>query len=228
MNQTEEKVLLSCGLFQGIANPAGLLGCLHGETVFYGKNEIIWHIGDPIHACAVILSGAVRAESVNASGAHTLMAYHRPGALVGDILMATPGGKSPVYVTAAENTTVVFLPFERMMGGCEKCCPAHVRLRENLISEIAQKYWMQRRRMGYLSCNSLRGRIAAYLLDRSRDADSGTFSLGGTREDMADYLCVNRSAMSRELGRMKAEGLLDYYRDSFRLLQPEALQHLVP
>ena len=116
---------------------------------------------------------------------------------------------------------VLFLPFRQIMGGCRECCPAHARLRENLIGEIAQKYWAQRRRLGYLSASSLRGRIAMYLLDRAGDA--ATFSLGLSRENMADYLCVNRSALSRELARMKQEGLLDYYRDTFRLLDTEAL-----
>lgn len=225
MTEKEKAALQGCGLFSGI--PEGererLLGCLRAETVQYGKNEIVWNIGDVIASCAVILSGSVRAESVNAAGEHTLMACHRAGALVGDILMATPGGKSPVYVVASEPTVALLLPFREIMGGCARCCEAHVQLRENLISEIAQKFWAQRRRMGYLSTSGLRGRIAMYLLDRSRDAGSTTFSLGGTREDLADFLCVNRSALSRELGRMKREGLLDYYRDTFRLLQPDRL-----
>lgn len=225
MTDQETKILGSCGLFSGIDQPGleRLLGCLGAETVHYDKNAILFRAGQQVYACALVLSGAVRAEAVNAAGAHTLMAWHGPGALVGDVLMSTPGGVSPVYVIAAEATTVLLLPFRQIMGGCGACCPAHSRLRENLIGEIAQKYWAQRRRLGYLSVGSLRGRIAMYLLDRAEDAF--TFSLGLSRENMADYLCVNRSALSRELGRMKQEGLIDYYRDTFRLLDREALAH---
>lgn len=230
MTEREKAALFGCGLFLGIPaeEKERLIDCLHGEEAQFAKNEIIWNIGDPISACAVILSGAVRAESVNAAGEHTLMACHRSGALVGDILMATPGGKSPVYVIASEPTTVLFLPFREIMGGCSRCCSCHVRLRENLISEIAQKFWAQRRRVNYLSVPGLRGRIAMYLLDKRQAAGSATFSLGGTREDLADFLCVNRSALSRELGRMKREGLLDYYRDTFRLLAADKLAEYVP
>lgn len=225
MNEKEREILASCGLFTGISQPEleRLLGCLGAEAAHYDKNAILYHAGQQVSACAVVLSGAVQAEAVNAAGQHTLMAWHGPGALVGDVLMSTPGGVSPVYVIAAEATTVVFLPFRQVMGGCGECCPAHSRLRENLIGQIAQKYWAQRRRLGYLSVSSLRGRIAMYLLDRAGDA--ATFSLGLSRENMADYLCVNRSALSRELGRMKQEGLLDYYRDTFRILNREALAH---
>lgn len=223
MNKREWKILDSCGLFSGIDQPGleRLLVCLEAETAHYEKNAILFRAGQPVHACALVLSGALRAEAVNAAGEHTLMAWHGPGALVGDVLMSTPGSVSPVYVIAAEAATVLFLPFSQMMGGCPECCPSHQRLRENLIGEIAQKYWAQRRRLGYLSVNSLRGRIAMYLLDRS--GGEATFSLGLSRENMADYLCVNRSALSRELARMKQEGLIDYYRDTFRLLDLDAL-----
>lgn len=222
MTEFEKSSLLACGLFGGIGEPERLLDCLRGEEARYDKNEIIWQMGDSVRSCGVILSGAVRAESVNAAGEHDLMAYHGPGALVGDVLMATPGGVSPVYLIAAEPVTVLFLPYERIMGGCSRCCPDHLRLRENLISEIAQKFWQQRRRIAYLSTGSLRGRIAMYLLDRGKD----TFSLTGTREDLAAYLCANRSALSRELSRMKSDGLIDFYRDSFRILDRARLSEI--
>ena len=228
MTEKEQIILGSCGLFAGI-DPAGLerlLRCLGAERGQFEKNAILYHMGQPVKRCALILSGAVRAEAVNPAGEHTLLAWHGPGALVGDVLMATPGGISPVYVIAAEAVTVLFLPFSQIMGGCPACCPSHTRLRENLVGEIAQKYWAQRRRIGCLSVSSLRGRIAMYLLERSGGA--ATFSLGMSRENMADYLCVNRSALSRELSRMKQEGLIDYYRDSFRLLDAQALSRWLP
>lgn len=226
MNERERNILVSCGLFSGIDQPGleRLLGCLGAETAHYEKNAILFRAGQPVHACALVLSGAVRAEAVNAAGEHTLMAWHGPGALVGDVLMSTPGGVSPVYVIAAEAATVLFLPYRAIMDSCRECCPAHTRLRENLIGEIAGKYWALRRRLAYLGTPSLRGRIAMYLLDCSGGA--ATFCLGLNRENMADYLCVNRSALSRELTRMKQEGLLDYYRDTFRLLDTDALSRL--
>lgn len=225
MTPKEETVLLNCRLFQGIGAEEGrrLLTCLHCEVLSFEKNAVVWNMGDPIRACTVVLSGAVRAEQVNAAGEHSLMAYHGPGALVGDILMATLGGTSPVYVTAAENAVLAFLPYRGIMSGCSRCCPEHVQLRENLIAEIAMKFWAQRRRVGYLSTHSLRGRIGMYLSDESTAHGSTTFSIGLTRDDLADLLCVNRSALSRELGRMKQEGILDYYRDTFRILQPGRL-----
>ena len=223
MNETEWRLLSSSGLFSGIREEElrKLLHCLGAERRHFEKNELLYHMGQPVTSCALLLSGSVRAESVNPAGEHTLIALHRAGALVGDVLMATPGSVSPVYVLAAEPSSVLFLPFRRIMGSCWECCPCHQRLRENLIGQIAQKYWAQRQRIGCLSLSSLRGRIVRYLLEHAQGA--ATFSLGITREQLADYLCVNRSALSRELSRMKQEGLIDYYRDTFRILNPEAL-----
>lgn len=216
-----KKVLLECGLFRDIAPEAleGLLICLHAEECHYEKGDVILSMGQTVTGCLLILSGAVRAETVNTDGVHTLTAYHTPGALVGDVLMATPDSTSPVYVLAAEHTTLLRLPYRRIMGGCAKCCLCHSQLRENLLSEIALKFWAQRRRMTYLSVHSLRGRIALYLLDQKEDR----FTLGLTRENLADLLCVNRSALCRELGRMQAEGLIQYHRNDFQILDRTGL-----
>lgn len=218
----QEKIILSeCGLFHGIppSELDGLLACLRAEEGHYEKGDVILAMGQAVTGCMLILSGAVRAESVNAEGIHSLMAFHRAGALVGDVLMVTPDNASPVYVIASERVTLLRLPYRRIMEGCSKCCPRHSLVRENLLSEIAMKFWTQRRRIAYLSTPSLRGRIALLLLDQSADA----FTLGGTREDMADLLCVNRSALSRELGRMQEEGLIRFRRNSFRITDRQSL-----
>lgn len=228
MTDREKKVLLNCALFDGIADKEKVLRCLQPEEAHFEKNQIIWNMGDRVQSCAVILSGAVRAESVNPAGEHNLMARHGAGSLVGDVLMSTPGGTSPVYVIASQPVTLIFLAFSAIMGGCSRCCPEHLQLRENLIAQIARKFWVQRQRMQYLSLHSLRGRIASYLLDRGKEQGTAMLTIGGTREDLADFLCVNRSALSRELGRMKQEGILDFYRETFRILDPDALRRYAP
>ena len=119
MNQQQRAVLHGSGLFAGIQPDQidGMLSCLNARQEHYERNTVVWNIGDTLHACALVLSGALRAESVNASGEHLLMANHRAGALVGDVLMATPGSKSPVYVVASEDSELLFLPFHRIMSG---------------------------------------------------------------------------------------------------------------
>ena len=171
----------------------------------------------------MVLSGGVRAESLLPSGERSLTAVHGPGALVGDVLMATRDTKSPVDVIAAQNTAALFLPYRAMMASCAHACEHHALLRENLLAEIAEKYWRLRRRAEYLARHSLRARIAAFLLDAAADAGGNTFSLGMRREDLAAYLGANRSALCRELSRLRAEGWIDCCRDSVRLINTAAL-----
>ena len=208
MNQQQRKIVHECGLFAGIEpeQADAMLSCLNARQEHYAKNTVVWNIGDTLHACALVLSGCLRA-----------------GALVGDVLMATPGSQSPVYVVASEDSELLFLPFHRIMSGCAESCEWHAKLRENLVSEIAMKFWAQRQRTLYLSAKSLRQRISMRLYDEYSRTGSLTFSLGGTREDLADFLGANRSALSREIARMKEEGILDYYKDTFRILSLEKL-----
>ena len=151
------------------------------------------------------------------------MAVHGAGALVGDVLMAARDMKSPVDVIAAQDTAALFLPYRAVMASCRRACERHTRLRENLLGEIAEKYWRLRRRSEYLARRSLRSRIAAFLLDAAADAGGNTFSLGMRREDLAGFLGVNRSALCRELSRLRTEGWIDCCRDSVRLLNTAAL-----
>lgn len=217
---TETEILQKSGLFDGMTaeETEKMCVCLRGRRRNMERGEALWHTGDAVSACALVLRGRLRAEAVSETGDRRIAALHGPASLVGDVLMAT-AGRSPVDVLACEDTEVLLLPFARIMGGCERCCVCHVRLRENLLREIAGKFWAQRRRIAYLSEPSLRGRIAARLLDEARRTGSDTFSLHCTREELAELLGVNRSALSRELSRMAREGLIEVYRDSFRLLR---------
>lgn len=222
MTDAEKAALLRCPLFARFApdEAFALLAPLGAAERRYERGAALWRMGDTVSACAVILSGSVRAESLSSTGERSITAIHGAGALVGDVLMATRNGKSPVDVIAVQSTNALFLPYRAVMvshaDGAEH-------LRENLLGEIAAKYWRLRRRTEYLARHSLRARIAAFLLDAAADAGGNTFSLGMRREDLAGYLGVNRSALCRELSRLRTEGWIDCCRDSVQLLNTAAL-----
>ena len=157
---TERSALLRCPLFARIApnDVFALTECLGAAERRYERGEALWLTGDAVSACAVVLSGGVRAESLLPSGERSLTAVHGPGALVGDVLMATRDKKSPVDGIAAQNTAALFLPYRAMMASCAHACERHALLRENLLAEIAEKYWRLRRRAEYLARHSLRGK----------------------------------------------------------------------
>ena len=111
----------------------------------------------------------------------------------------------------------MFLPLEGILSDCGRGCACHIALRRNLLAETASKFWQLRQRVVYLTEPQLRRRILLFLRDRREETGSDYFRLPYSRQEMAEMLGVNRSALSRELGRMQREGLLEFYRSSFRL-----------
>lgn len=200
-----------------------LLTCLGGFVRRYGRGEFLWHAGDTVLQAGIVLQGAVDAVQYREDGAMQLVARHTAGGVFGEMLMAA-GEASPVSVLSPEGAEVLFLPLERIMEGCERHCEGHARLRMNLLRESAQKFWQMRHRVTYLSEPSLRRRVLLYLQDCRSRQGSDCFRLSLSREEMAAYLAVNRSALSRELSRLQQEGFIEFYRNSFRLhFSPEQL-----
>ena len=150
-------------------------------------------------------------------GGAVLTARQEKGGVFGDLLMAA-GQASPLsLVASAEGAAVLFLPLEGILSDCGRGCACHVALRRNLLAETASKFWGLRQRVAYLTEPQLRRRILLFLRDRREAAGSDYFRVPYSRQEMAEVLGVNRSALSRELGRMQREGLLEFYRSSFRL-----------
>lgn len=221
----EEDILCRSPFFSGIEASeihrlCTCIGCTHSS---YHKNDVILLQGSRVEKAGILLNGAIRAESSSYGGEQIIQSRLQAGDVFGDALMAVPEKESPVTIIAEEDTQVLFLPFSEMMNGCEKNCLAHQKLRLNLMREIAEKFWALNRKVAYLSIHSLRGRIAEYLHDEMERCHNQTLYIPYTREEWAALLGVNRSALSRELSRMSQEGLISFYRNSFRVPSPERL-----
>ena len=214
------KILQSSSLFRDMseAEVRQLVSCLGSPVRRYGKGSFLWQQGDPVEQAGIVLSGTVDAVQYREDGTAQLVARQTAGGVFGDLLMAA-GQPSPVTLQAAEESEVLYLPLEKILGGCERCCPCHTRLRRNLLAEASEKFWALRQRLEYLSEPSLRRRILLYLRDEGRRAGTATFTIPYNREKLAEFLAVNRSALSRELSRLADEGVIEYYRSSFRILK---------
>ena len=218
-------LLQATPLFDGLTREeiAALCSAFHCRSAYYPKGSVLWCREDSVTSAGIVLSGCVQAELSGADGMLRIVARHGPGALFGDVLMSSRGQKSPVDIVAAEDTDVLFLPLDEIMrdGGH---AAARTRFRLNLLAELSDKYWALYRRIGCLSGGSLRARLARRLLQEREECGADRFTLSGTRETLAGELGVNRSALSRELGRMRDEGLFSVSRGTFVLLDPEALR----
>ena len=219
-------LLQNTTLFAGLsaAELSTLLSRLGASVRSYGKGEALVLAGEPSRRVGIVLSGELEAYRPAPGGARIPIARVEPGGVFGDVL----GGSSldsPVTVVAASSCEVLLFPYERLL--LSDGSAAHQQALQNLVRTISDKYFLLSRRVDLLVLKSLRAKVCAYLLSEAEQQGSLTFSIPFSRIQLADYLNCDRSALSRELSLMQRDGLLDTYRSSFKLLQPDALRQMV-
>ena len=217
-------LLLSTRLLSGLDVPGlqQLLRCFAPAKRSFARGEILLLAGYENREIGILLEGQIEAVKTTADGTSVSITHMGPGGIFGDVLSgsSTP---SPVTVTAAATCTVLALPYERLMlPGCSDT--AHYVLLRNLVEAISDKYFSLCRRVDLLILKSLRAKLCAWLLEQYHRAGCVMFSTPLTRAQLAEYLNCERSALSRELSRMQAEGLLETHRGSFKLLNLAAIQ----
>ncbi len=208
----------SCALFDGICadETAKLLDCLSVTQKSYRKSEYLIREGEAVGQIGIILHGSITAVRESYDGEVSVISVINSGGIFGDALSADGRRVSPASVYATAETVVLYIPFDRIMNGCGNACPSHARLRQNLIHIIAEKYWALHQKIAYLSIKSLRRRILAYLHD-CRGSNRGVFTIPLDRAAMSGYLGADRAALCRELSRLKAEGIIDYHKQTFKI-----------
>lgn len=216
-------------LFHGI-EPEGLLnmlGCLKPKTGEFGKNEYMTKAGDPFEGIGIILSGSAVVTKENAAGNRVIMTVLEPGDMFGEMVAFAGSNQWPASVFTQEPSTVIFLPPDKIVGSCERACGMHKRLIMNLLRIVSDKALALNRKVEYLSIKSMRGKISAFLLEQYRRTGQTTFVLPLNRNEMADFLNVSRPSMSREMGRMQEEGIIDFHQASVKIRDVEALRAMV-
>ena len=198
-----------------------LLPRLGARTQRYAADSFPLLAGFPAPGIGIVLTGRLTACKTTANGDSVTVTHLGPGGLFADVLSAA-GAKSPVTLQADTDTLVLYLRYERIIRPTV-ADDAHWQLLQNLVATIGAKYLGLDRRLDLLICKSLRVRIARWLLDQAQAAGQDTFTVPLTRSALAAYLNCDRSALSRELGRMQREGLLETWRGTFRLPDKEKL-----
>lgn len=194
-----------------------LLECLKAEQKSFEKGSVIYHAGDSIQAFGVVLSGSVRIESDDVWGNKSILDQIGEGQVFAETYACVPGEPLMVNVVAAEDTAVLFLNTARLLHTCSHGCACHSRLVQNLLAVSAQKNLTLSRRIFHTSPKSIRGRLLSYLSFQAARQRRQDFHIPFNRQQLADYLGVDRSALSAELGRMQKEGLLETRKNHFLL-----------
>lgn len=208
-------------LFAG-ASPkeiAAMLGCLDARERGYRVGERIHRMGDHVDAAGIVLSGRVRIESVDAWGNVSVIGSCGAGGMFGEVYAAVPEEPLMVDVVAAEDVRVLFLSAAKVLSTCSAMCPHHARTSQNMVRIIARKNLALSRRVLHVAPKTMRAKVLAYLSDEAERAGSRSFDIPFNRQQLADYLGVDRSALSAELSHMARDGLIATYRSHFELLE---------
>ena len=214
-----ESAWLKTPLFAGLteADADKLLQCLQGERRSFRKGQAIYHMGDTAQALGLVLSGSAHIESCDAWGKRSLLGVVQAGQIFAEVYACVPEEPMQVSVIAAEPTEALFLRTDRMLGTCSTTCPFHAQLLRNLLMVMARKNLQLSQRMRCTAPRTIRERLTVYLSDQATRQGSNTFVIPFNRQELADYLEVDRSALSNELSKMRREGLLEVDRKAFTL-----------
>lgn len=211
--------LKKTSLFRGTSEEElpTLLDCLAPTTREYAKNELILRQGEDVSAVGLVLSGRAQIIEEDFWGNRSILADAWPGDLFAEAYAFLPGELLRVSVVAAEATSVMLLDGKRMLEVCSSACRFHTRLVQNILAESARKNLALTRKVSHMSKRSTREKLLSYLSGQALGAGSDVFEIPFNRQQLADYLCVDRSAMSSELCKMRDEGLLVFDKNRFQL-----------
>lgn len=206
-------------IFEGIAESEiyEVLDCLEAEEKRYQKDEIIYHMGDKVTRMGLILSGSVNISRLDVWGGQYILEHIESGEVFAEVYACVPEEPLMVEVAAAEDVELLFLDGGRMMQTCGEACRHHGQLLRNLLEVMAEKNLNLTRKMNYLTQKSIRERLLSYLSFQAMKQGTYQFEIPFNRQQLADYLSVERSALSGELSKMKKDGLLTYKKNHFVL-----------
>ena len=207
-------------LFNGIApdERVTMLGCIGYHIGTFKKGEIVAFEEEHIKRIGIVLSGAVDMIKEDLWGNKTMLVRIRKDELFGETFACGEDNISVVTFLVSEDAEILFLPFDRVMHSCTMACMFHHRLIENMVKIIANKNRDLLRKLEIISKRNLREKILAYLSIHAQTQNSRYFEIPLGRVELAEYLCADRSALTRELSKMKDDGLIDYDKNCFKIL----------
>ena len=218
--QISAESLASCPLFADIspADLRGMLGCLGAREASAQKGEAIWQEGVAAADVGILLSGTVQIVRTDYFGARSIMMQILPGELFGETFACAGVETLPVSAIAVENSRYLLVNCRRLLTSCSNSCEFHNKLIFNLLRIVAQKNLALQKRASITAKRTTREKLLAYLLHEAKRAGASRFTIPFDRQGLADYLEVDRSGLSAEIGKLTREGLLACRKNEFCLL----------
>ena len=213
-------ILQETQLFEGCGkeNIEAMLGCLQARLRTYKKGSFVLRQGERLDKIMVLAEGKLHIQRDDHWGNRSIINIITPAEMFGEAFAAPDSGALLNDVLAVEDSVVFLFDLNRIITVCSSACRFHSMVVQNLFFAISEKNRKLVQELGYMSERTTRGKLIAYLSDEAKRQNSSAFSIPFNRQQLADYLSVDRSAMSSELCRMRDEGLLRFDRNRFELL----------
>lgn len=222
-------VFKKCPLFTNINEKdfSPLLSCVNASKRTFNSGEIVILSGEQVNYVGIVLTGTLTIAKENPAGITHILDFVLPSQVFAEVIACTNDRTSPVTVSAKEESTVLLIPYERIIMTCGHACSFHHQIIKNMLMLVSEKNRKLNHKLEILALKGMREKLATYLLYESQMQNSHTFQILPNRNELAEYLNVTRSSMSRELGRMKDLGMIDYYQNSFKILSKEKLTQCI-
>ena len=214
------QILKKCPLFHGIAedNLLRMLTCLGARVTEFDKKYTIFAEGSPAKHIGIVLSGAAQIIQVDYYGNRSILAGVGPSEIFGESFACAESRNLPISIIASEPCEVMLIECAHILHTCQNNCGFHQALIFNLMKDLATKNILFHQRIEITSKRSTREKLLAYLVLQAKNAGSDSFEIPFDRQELADYLEVDRSGLSAEISKMRKEGILDSRRNHFTLL----------
>ena len=211
--------LANTKLFRGLGEMEiiSLLDCLKATERRFQKGEVILSEGSITENIGIVLSGMAVISCNDIWGNTSILGNVAPGSVFAEVYACIPGQPMLVTVSAVEDTSVLFMNVSRVLATCTNACPFHTRLVRNLLTVCAHKSLQLSQRIQHTSSKSIRGRLMSYFSECAKRSGSSSFLIPYNRQQLADYLNVDRSAMCNELSKMQKDGVIEYERNRILL-----------
>lgn len=212
-------VLKGTKLFAGVGEEeiGAMLGCLGATLGHYRKGEYVFRAGEHIDSITLLVAGRLLIQKDDYWGNRSIVSVVTPGEMFGEAYVAPDSGALMNDVVAVEDSAVMCFDLRRILTVCPSACRFHSLTVQNLFFAISEKNRRLVSKLGITARRSTREKLIAYLSEEARRRGSASFEIPFNRQQLADYLSVDRSAMSAELGKLRDEGLISFDRSSFTL-----------
>lgn len=214
------QILKKCPLFYGIEdkNLLIMLNCLGAKVVSFDKKYTVFPEGRPLKHIGIVLSGEVQIIQIDYYGNRSIVSINGVGEIIGEAFACTQVQSLPVSVIASEKTDIMLIESSHVLKTCSNSCGFHQTLIYNLMQDIALKTVAFHQKLEIASKRTTREKLMAYLNLQAKKTGKSEFNIPFDRQELADYLMVDRSGLSNEISKLRDEGIIKNHKNYFQLL----------